>query len=247
MINVIPLVSQNYGCDYHRIIIHLQIIRERYKDELSINTITLMPDKTIVVDFDNVDVVIYNRFSKIRFEKLLELREKRRFKIICDLDDYWEVYDKHLAANLYKRGNLVLRQIENLKAADMVWTTHTRLADLIKPYNKNVEILPNSIPFEFGQFISNEKQPSERIRFIYAGESSHEKDLSILRYPFQRIDQEIMNKAQFIMAGYIKNTTGVWDRMEAHYSLDGKLPYKRVDKLPIESYMNLYNEADVSL
>lgn len=254
MIKLLPFIQEGSGCDYHRLHLPLTVLMLDHPGAIGINKIEFRPDKTIEVDFEGAQIVIYNRLSKIPLDQLLKLKRKYGFKIIVDIDDYWEVYPGHILYPSYKHYDFVGRQIENLKMADLVVCTHSRLADQIRAYNVNIEIIPNTIPSGYEQFREGlKKPPTDKIRFIYTGGSSHEWDVRLLHNPFKRMlsDRIVQEKGEFQLAGYYnadRDTRCVWDRMEASFSVNGKLKgYQRLLSRPLDSYMGFYENADISL
>ena len=71
--------------------------------------------------------------------------KKLGIKVVIDIDDYWMVDPSHSLYTYFKESNLDKTIIECLRLADYVTTTTPILANIIKPINKNVIVLENTI------------------------------------------------------------------------------------------------------
>jgi glycosyltransferase involved in cell wall biosynthesis len=135
-----------------------------------------------------------------------------------------------------------------MKAADLVTVTNEALRDeVIKAgFNKNVEIIPNGLPFGEDQF-TDIREKSDRVRFIYTGGITHERDVRIVKNPMKRLaaDPEIQEKAHFQLCGFQDNEA--WHRMVNSFTCGFKLPSSIRTGMKVTEYMNFYNEADCLL
>jgi glycosyltransferase involved in cell wall biosynthesis len=227
--------------------------------------LTQMPDVTVLfTDFINdevlgngYDIVMVNRFAPgVGLDDLLDFRKRYEFKLVVDIDDYWHLDPWHVLYHSFPSKRIV----NHIIAADLVTCTHRYLRQRIQLYNKNVEILPNALPFGKGQFhderISHDKMSAEckpdALRVVYAGGVTHERDIEIIANPFKRIasDTWLKERTHFIMCGYDESnqtTIRVWHRMIHSYLFGFKLNgYVRGPLIPNE-YMAFYNEADCTI
>lgn len=200
-------------------------------------------------DICDADILFYNRFIEMPADELYRMKQATGCKIVVDLDDYWELYPGHAIQDAWKQYRNGERIQENIAIADLVLCTNLQLRDEIVRLNRNVVVVPNAIAFDRDQFIAGETIPSGKTRFIYAGGSSHQKDVELLKGKFNRIrsDTSIKNNAIFILAGFNPGWRcgTVWHKMSAIFNQTGCsriLPGTGFDK-----YMSLYNEADVAL
>lgn len=186
------------------------------------------------------DLVVWNRHCPIDINHILEIRKRTGLKIVVDLDDWIELPFKHPLYRQYKEqyANLV---IENLKVADLVTVTTSRLWSKVKQFNKRVEVLPNALPFGLGQFKVNDQEKGDLFNFVYAGQSSHLEDVSLLINPMKRI--KALQNISFTMAGYTKHP--IWDKMEAVFRIHPN--FRRFVNKPLESYMEIYDHAHCSI
>lgn len=224
---IIGLIKKDSGVDMHRIT--MPLLEMNGPDCYITNSIK-------EEDFEKgCDAVYYSREIN---EEVLKLKDKYGFKIILDVDDYWKLDYHHIAYQQYQLHDFQAIQINHIRNADLVTTTHERLAEKIYPYNQNVIITPNAIPDH--DCFKIKKAESEKLRIFWQGSITHEKDIELLRNPFKRLDHSAFH---MVLAGYTKHE--VWDRMVSAYtnglSLTGSvLP----GTSPFEYYKN-YQYADI--
>jgi glycosyltransferase involved in cell wall biosynthesis len=191
------------------------------------------------------DVFFYNRVSMFD-NNLDELREKTGCKIVLDMDDSWYLPTNHL--NFRDYIHLNPRIENNLRNADMVTCTHSRLAELIYSFNKNVHIFPNAIPY--GQFQFDDTIiESEYTRLFWCGGITHEGDLELLKNPIKRLHQ-YGNKIQMVIGGYNDDSLiskFLWDKMVSYFTSAGKLNHKIIPGTTPNKYMEMYQHADIML
>jgi glycosyltransferase involved in cell wall biosynthesis len=192
------------------------------------------------------DILLFNRLTYYYDEDLNKARETHGCKLVMDLDDDWKLPHNHV---LYQNLLKLEPYIENnLRNADMVTCTNERLADKIFPFNNNVHIFPNAIPYGYKQFYTDKVQ-DDRVRLFWCGSITHEHDLALLRYPLQRIQGQ-HHKFKMVIGGYTgKNPYEkyVWDKMVRIYTNNLKLPHDIYGGLLPSMYMELYNFADICL
>jgi glycosyltransferase involved in cell wall biosynthesis len=236
MTGVLPIIKHNSGCDYHRIINPMM--------NLGFDVMSV-PKKSSEELMRETKILFFNRGPENPADKVLEYRKKYGFKIVLDLDDYWELNINHPMYKTWITNKLGEDIFGWVKNADAITCTTARLADKIIPHNKNVHIIPNALPYGEGQFNSIHSE-SNFTRFIYTGGESHVRDIDILKIPFSKLIN--VPNAQFILAGYSSRNTAIWDKMERSFTVNGKIKnYERREFKPLDSYMNLYTNSDVLL
>ena len=235
------------GVAYHRLYLpsgYLQNheVRRRTKD--------LFP-----ADLEWADVVVVSRVMDGDPDKIRAICDSYNVKIVIDVDDLWILPQNHILHGYYQKTQYGKKQENYLRIADQVWTTNIRLADEIKPFNKNVHIIPNALPYGEGQF-TDEKIESDRVRFFYAGGHTHKRDINLLKDVNRELrkDEVFKEIGQFVLAGGFEQKADVyvdkiWADMEQVYSGHAvKSPtYKRIYGKGVDNYMELYREADVGL
>lgn len=230
------------GCDYHRIVLPLTYL------EIDIKKRGLSLE-----DLKDTRIITFNQ-SAPEIDKILEFKRQFNFKIVVDIDDYWELPVNHYLYNRWNPKDI----IKCITKADVVTVTTKRLADKVIPFNKKIHVIPNALPFDEGQFTST-KNESEQIKFANIGGASHLKDISLLKYPIQKIAPEAIGKVTFYLCGYDDSnapTEQLWTKIEGQFTGGGLLKkldknsiplYARKPTLALSQYMNHYNDCDVLL
>lgn len=235
-LKVLPIYQGNSGCDYHRV--RLPFLCGQ--DYLDLDCYQKFSIKDIEHFISVSDVIVYNRSFPGGIEVLKKLKFKYDFKVVCDLDDWIELPPHH---NLYQQYKQVHGPeiLSNLKFADAVTVTHSRLADKVKQYNGNVHVIPNALPYGIGQFIEKPFKTTDTFRFIYAGQSSHLEDVRIMQASLNKTKS--ISGIGYTLAGWSDHK--VWQQIEKVFY--GLPHYKRQPSLPLDYYMDVYNQADCSL
>lgn len=236
------------GCSYHRVGMPVRMIRKTTNTPIFSQSIT----RSITdIAWENVHVIFFNRVPTFPPGLLREQIKRHNIKVVVDIDDHWILYPHHEMAKIW-RDSKANEQIQQwLTEADMVFTTNARLKAAADQLNSNVHVLPNALPFDYSQFVSDRIERG-RVSFIYAAGSSHLHDLEILRPVMKRLggDPQFRASGEMVLAGYDHSygeakVESPWPRM-----LDIVKQAKSYSTLPIhgvENYMKVYYYADVSL
>lgn len=239
---IVPIIRAGNGCDYHRLFLPLQEMGFDFE---------LFNKGPGIKTFEGVELVIFNRIPLNPIEKLIEYKKKYGFKLVVDIDDYWILNTNHLIYPHWRDNKTGEKIVQCLEMADVVTCTTARLAEKVKPHNKQVYVLPNALPYDTDQFNADKVVgQDDKLRFIYAGGSTHFWDVKVLENPFKKLIHERI-PGRFILAGYEgSNKAGikVWDKIERAFNINGKLQnYERRNSLSIDSYMSHYSHADVAV
>ena len=234
---ILVLTQSFSGCGYHRLMLPVSLMP---KEKARITDV--FPE-----EFD-YDIVNINRLWPK--DDLIELRKKHGFKLVVDVDDFWILDNWHLDFDTYNKYNVDGRIIKHLKEADLVTCTHERLAEKVYYHNKNVEILPNAIPYGQNQFTS-ERNASDLVRLFWAGGISHEEDFKILRPITKRLlNSDLKDKIKMGVGGYSDSNyreESIWKKMVGYFTADAKLPNMAYRGLPVFEYYQMYLESDIKL
>lgn len=256
----------NAGCDYYRCIlpaIYLQKDIEWNKNN-SIEMLWIARDEHKI----DCDILIYNKLIGTPVS-ILKGMQSKGMKIIVDIDDLWHLPIGHAHEKEWNgSGNNKITE-EHIKIADLVICTSFRLQELIKPFNKNIVIIPNALPFGYGEYQTCIREPYDKTSFLYAGGVSHLPEVELLSGKFKRIggDPFIRNNAEFVIAGYEQQTQkryatkedmnkqtnnykiepvrGYYDKMVNIFSYTGS--HKVIPSASVTKYMKCYDQIDVSL
>lgn len=242
MTGVLPIIRKNNGCDYHRVYLPMKYLGYDFKEFM---------EGGKVRTFDGVQIILFNRLPLDPIEQIIFNKNRHGIKMVLDLDDWWELNSNHLLYASFKKSKMAEKIITLIKNADHVICTTSRLADKIRPYTDAISVIPNALPFGDDQFTEH-RNPDNMTRFIYAGGSTHQWDLRILTNPFKKLIAERLDtEAKFALAGYSDVTQAskaVWNDMERKFTVfDSLRNYSRKYGLPVDEYMKLYENSDVSL
>jgi hypothetical protein len=239
-LRILALGSRYSGVTYHRLAMPLSIMAKEYCLITDVFSEELLIEK-------NINVVIVNRFiENYSLYDLLALKTKHGFKLVVDIDDYWELFDQHLSAVGYRKHRVASVIKNYIKNADLVTCTHSRLwAEIIK-INKNCEILPNGLPFDKDQF-TTVQIPHETINIIHTGSITHYPDIKQLKHPMRELakSKAFRESTKMILCGWNDFNKWHWQQMADIYTADKKLNHEILHSMNVELYMNFYNEADM--
>jgi glycosyltransferase involved in cell wall biosynthesis len=237
---ILVITQQNSGVGYHRLMMPIYYMTK----EFAFFTDTINDE----ILSEGYDLVVVNRYiPTCHIDDLKAYREKYGFKLILDIDDYWHLDPWHILYGQYEADPI----IEHIKAADLVTCTNMGLRYHISKYNDKVHVVPNALPYGKDQF-TDVHTPGDRIRVVYTGSITHQKDVALLGNPFKRVlsDKMLVNQLHFTLCGYDPGNEFsklVWHRMIQDFTCGLKMPGAVKKALPITEYMNFYNEADVSI
>lgn len=193
--------SAETSCGYHRIFLPFT----RLKAELK------------------VPVLVFNRHVP---GGALFLRQKRAegYRILGDLDDFWDLPPEHYLAAAWKANGTPARIRACLAEADVVTVTNEHLADHVRAVNPHVVVVPNALPFDDAQFT---RAASGTSTFVYAAGASHVPDVTPIAAAF---DQDTV-----VLAGY-EERHPEWQRMHRLVPRATRRPMRRITE-----YMAAYD------
>lgn len=241
---IIAVGSRYSGVSYHRLFMPLRFMEKTYlmiTDQLTEDELS-----------KGYDVVCVNRYiNGMTCKELIALRDKYGFKLILDVDDYWHLDAWHVLFGQYP----VQEIIDHMKAADHVIVTNYVLAFKVAEFNKKVTVIPNALPYDRDQFVdikANDDGVDGRVRFIYAGGVTHEKDVMLLNGPLKRVagDSHLSKLVHMNLCGFSEGnerTKMIWHRMVHDFTAGLKLSNHIRKHLDVDQYMNFYSYGDVSI
>lgn len=252
-IRILAIPSDGHGVGKYRVLDPFKFIGNNHSDDIHVDIVMNLEDNDSV--FDNYDIVLFHSFiHMVPFERNLERIDwlkKRGIKVIMDIDDFWNVDQRHPMFEQIKKQNIAEKKVAFLKAADYVTCTTEFFANEIKKRLgvKNVIVFPNAVDEEEPQFKPSPLK-SDKIRFGWLGGSSHLYDIELMKSGIESMQNEYKNKTQFVLCGFdlrgsvheINKTTGeitqrpiqphetVWSKYESIFTSG----YKALD----ENYRN---------
>lgn len=236
---IIAVGQRNSGVSFHRLFNPIMYLPKDF---------AMMTDVLTEEELDKgYDMVFINRYiAGVEVDEIIRLRNKYGFKLVVDIDDYWHLDPWHILNGKYPTKKI----IDHIKIADLVTCSNNDLAVHIDELNKNCVVIPNALPYGEDQF-TDVKTESDKVRFVYAGSITHVKDIAILKNPMKRVATDVItkNNSRFILCGYSqdKEVANDWGRMINDYLCGFKVDGYIRSALPVDQYMNFYNEADACL
>jgi len=225
------------GCSWYRIMqITKAISNEVEIKEVDIDT---WSEKDIMEAIKDSDVFYLRPSTKNVTQFIREIKEYYpKKKIIFDTDDDLfnispfsdaysfggtkEVYlpdgkplwveDKHF--DPYRNRRALIDYEYCLTKANVVTTTTSKLADTIKPFNKNVVVVPNAVNLDIFPRLDIKKD--DKIRLLWSGGSSHYGDMFSIRDDLERLMKEYPNLHLYILGNPFEGITKDMDQSRVH-------------------------------
>lgn len=199
---LIYLTGEN-GCTLHRLVLpYAYINRDLFDVKFGLSN-----DKAR-------DTEEIGKYDAIVFHRLLpkglieEIKAKcPNTKIICDVDDTWELTSSHILYQHYQTYNFAEEIKKHIKMSDYITTTTEILAEKVKPFNPNVYIFPNALIAD-GEFKPLDK-PSPKLRFGIIGGCTHITDMQLLDGMVNQLPKDVLDKVQFVLGGFDKGLVQV--------------------------------------
>lgn len=251
-IKILALNKKNSGSKYHRVVIPLTYLSEKYENY----EIHLFEEKYVNEEICKKYDIIYLHWTQLTRCELLSLwRDKYGFKIIQDIDDYW-----HLPSNHPTKANMdkMIWQLENqMILADVVLVSTEALKEKVLEFNKEVilkkNFLPVNLDIENNQFIPTERDfyRNSKLNIGICGSISHVNDWLSISNQIQRLIQDkfITDNCNFIISGYSDNneqSKKIWDKIVNIFISKNIKPIINKSK-PTHEYMELYKDIDILL
>lgn len=236
-------ITDGVGSNYHRVQLPLKYFNIEEFD-ITYRPLSLGPLNDDEVK--GIDILFFNWTMPNFPNHLAVLQKNHGFKIIMDMDDHWDIAKGHPSYNA------IVQYLPRLKdfliLADHIICTTDYLKKSLLEYNKNVSIIPNRIPYGDLQFNIEPAKKRDKIRIGFIGSISHLPDWLSIKNDIDRMmnDKKIMDNCEFVVCGYNDlndYSKNVWLKIINSFKGKAKI-YKTRD---IDTYMYLYNEADVVL
>jgi glycosyltransferase involved in cell wall biosynthesis len=241
-IRVLAIPSDNHGVGKYRILDPYKFIGNNFSDEVHVDIIFTVEDKDEI--FLNYDIVVFHSFiHKKPVERNLEriswLKDKG-IKVVMDIDDYWNVDQRHPMFNQLKSSRVPESKVKLLKSVDYITCTTELFAKEIKTKLgvKNIIVFPNAVDETEPQFKPN-KIESDRVRFGWLGGSSHLYDIELLKSGIDTTLNQYKDKTQFVLCGF--DTRGTINEIDRQTGQIRKRPI-----LPKETVWARYEEIFTS-
>jgi len=198
---ILVIPSDQFGVGTYRSIEPHTFLEKLYPEEFKVDIRFVNEYEPTEQYLKDYQIVHFHRTATHyeRMDEFFSVCKKLGIVTICDIDDYWSPPHTHPAHSIVRQYGLDKLIIKNIKESDYVTTTTKTFADLIKPINKNVFVIPNAINSESEQFKSNPEN-SDKIRIGYLCGSSHLHDVKLMS-SINRIPQDFPN-TQLVLCGF---------------------------------------------
>ena len=132
--------------------------------------------------------------------------------------------------------------------ADVVTTTHNRLRIEIVKINPNCFVLPNALPFDKDQFTAT-RNVNELVTIAHTGSITHFPDMRQLKNPIRELakSKSFKESTRMLLCGWNKANEFHWNQMGDWFTAGERLNHKILESMPVDLYMNFYQEADILL
>jgi hypothetical protein len=237
---ILAVGDRSSGVTYHRLALPLSIMKKDYCLITDVISEELLKEKQF-------DIVVINRFyNNEPLQTIMEWRQKYGFKLIVDIDDYWVLYEQHPSQNAYRKLGITGVITSYIRMADLVTCTHNRLALEIKKINPEVYVLPNGLPFDKDQFIDT-KLDHDKVNIVHTGSIMHFADIKQIKSDMVKLSKSkaFVEASRMVVCGWHDYNDWHWKQIADILTAKQKLDYQVLNHLPVESYMNFYNEADI--
>ena len=248
MKNIAIVFNKESGVSYHR----LQSWAYWMHDNEMIKLHVIQPGldvQAVEKYLKGIDVLIFNRLfgPDETCVDTIKAAQAMGVKVICDIDDSWNLHKGHLLETMYKAQGTSARIEDCIKASNQVWCTHELLAQDIRLLNNNVAIIPNAINLNEKQW-NVARQPSNI--FGWVGSRAHGVDLEILRKPMQKYWKDRDLSWGVALGGFdygSPDTSLQFEDILTGGRIAPKTRYHRLETLPIDKYAMLYDAIGVGI
>ena len=211
-------LKQNNAGNYHR----LQLPAKH------IDNITVVEELTEDI-LEDTDILWLHWYYKDVL-KLSAWKYKYGFKIILDIDDYWDS----------SKSSFVSYHTHVL--ADHIICSTPYISEILEKPKDDITIVPNMIP-DIDQFIFNGKPESSKIRVGIMGSSSHHTNWAKLKKFLNtaKRSKELSENLQFVVAGY--ENTKQWNSLLSNFPDNTVI----INAKPYEDYISCLDSMDILL
>lgn len=165
--------------EYHRLLIPFRKIKEKI-----IHTDIESVGENYIKQH-GITQVWFNRNiapTSLDADRMFRMFRKLGVKIVCDVDDYWNLPVGHIFRNTMQNMRLKQSYVSQMKAADAVVVTHNYLADLstseLGISKKRIFVAPNAIDPEEKQY--NQDFGYNHQNLFWQGSVTHHYDLKTI-------------------------------------------------------------------
>jgi glycosyltransferase involved in cell wall biosynthesis len=180
-IRVLSVPSDHAGVGAYRNVWPSQNINKYHSDKFYVE---------INHDAHNMDMTYLKQFDIIHFHRHFGPYEnmEKNFKelndagviTVMDIDDYWAPPKEHPLYHATVKEKMTEKVTTTLKMSNYVTTTTDIFAQYIKPFNKNVFVIPNAIETDHPMWKDEDTRQTDKVRISWIGGSCLKNDMEIL-------------------------------------------------------------------
>jgi len=245
------IVERQSGVFYHRLQIPYSLLHREGKaivEELN----GIDPANVGFIAKQKYDAVVFNRAlypHNVQAETIAKLK-RLGVLVVCDIDDYWQLPPDHISAMSWQRTGLTKAIIEAMQLADVITTTHERLAKKIREVvgkEKKIIIAANAIDYNDPQFAPLKFNPQSPLIFGYQASAAHSHEFEEMSKGIKQYIKRHEN-GTVIIAGYSEEYDKLWQNYRSKLTPLGH--DKRVQLrqgAPLNLYGNLMNDFTACL
>ena len=224
-IKMLVIPSDRTGVGKFRSVDPHVYIAEHYGDEFDVDIVYDMPKGNLEEFLKQYDLIhIHKQLDKQC--KVIDLIKFLGIPVIIDVDDHFKLGDDHPMSLTAKKEKWHEPIINHLMKADCVTTTTPIFANILRKYNKNVQIFPNAINPEEAQYAAPKTPETDRLRVGIICGSSHLKDLQLIDGIAKQIDKD---KVQFVLCGFdTRGTRTIYNQQTGEKTVRPILPQESV-------------------
>lgn len=148
----------------------------------------------LLPDYHQYDTFIFQREYKIPIFEFMKIAQGvKNIKCVYEIDDDFENMPE--SSPSYKTTMSVLPQIKYFWAhANMITCTTEPLKELLSKYNKNVQVVPNAIDFDYWDQFKKTNYDPETVVIGWTGSAFHYDDIAFI----EDIITDIVNKYDYV-------------------------------------------------
>lgn len=203
-INILVVASDNIGgVGFFRSSQPHKKLEELFPEEFSVDY-NLHPNWGDLESFKKYNIINIHKgiFSDDeQFVRAMKFFKENGIVTVMDIDDHWKMDFRHPQNMIMRQMKLDEKIKRNFKLFDYITTTTKFFANEIKPFNKNVVVIPNAIDPDDERF-KVVKNPSKKLRIGLIMGSTHEYDLMIMDGFVNKLPKDVLNKIEFVLCGF---------------------------------------------
>ena len=203
-INILVVASDNVGgVGFYRSSQPHKKLVELFPDDFNVE-FNMQPDWGNLDYFKNFNLIHIHKGvfdNDEKFIRALKFFKESGIVTVMDIDDHWKLDFRHPQNIIQKQLKLDEKVKRNFGLFDYVTTTTQIFANEIKPFNKNVEVIPNAIDPDDDRF-KIVKNPSNKLRIGLIMGSTHEHDLMITDGFVKKLPKDILDKIEIVLCGF---------------------------------------------